>query len=188
LVHSVSGAAVSVIVSFLATPVVSRGCIVVVALVETRTTVKSLLHRGLGAGATSKVSVTTARRKRCGAGGEIVVRKGGEATTSIVRAAAVAPGEAHHVVMARRMERRCVGGHPSVGREATPITLVLCGLPIDGLEAIFELSRWTELPFANDGPNDGTATDGRSEHDEDGNGSAGEAGGAELRIAWAGRR
>lgn len=186
MVHSVSGAAV--VVSFLATLVVSGGCIVVVALVKTRTTVKSLLHRGLGAGATSKVSVTSARRKCCGPGGEIMVRKGGKATTSIIAAITVVPGEAHHVVMARRMERRRVGGHLSVGREATRITLVLCGLPIDGLEAILELSRRTELPFANDGPNDGAATDGRSEHDEDGNGGVGEAGGAELGIAWARRR
>lgn len=171
------------VVSFLATLIVSGGCIVIVAAVKTRTALKRFLHLGLGAGATSEVSVTTASRKCCGAGGEIVVRKWGEAASRIVRAATVAPGEAHHVVMTRRVERRCVGGHPMVSREAT---VVLCGLPVDGLKAILELRRRTELPFADDGPNDGAATDGRGEYNEDHNGSVGEAGSTNLTIVCAG--
>lgn len=79
------------VVSILATLVVSGGYVVIVAVVETRTALKSLLHLRLGAGATSEVSVTTARCKCCGAGGEIVVREWGEAASSIVRAATVAP-------------------------------------------------------------------------------------------------
>jgi hypothetical protein len=59
-----------------------------------------------------------------------------------------------------------------VGGEAT---VVLCGLPVDGLKAILELSRRTELPFANNGPDDGTATDGRGENDEDCSGGVREA-------------
>jgi hypothetical protein len=171
-----------VVVSFLATLVVSGGYVVVVAS-ETRTALKSLMHLWLGAGATSEVSVTTASRKWCGAGGEIVLRKGGEAARRIVRAATVAPGEAHQVVVARRVERRCVGGHPMVSRETT---LMLCGLPVDGLEAVLELRRRTELPFADDGPNDGAATDGRGEYNEDHNGGVGEAGSTNLTIVCAG--
>lgn len=72
-----------------------------------------------------------------------------------------------------------------VSREAT---VVLCGLPVDGLEAILELRRRTELPFANDGPNNGAATDGRGEYDEDHNGSVGEAGSTKLTVVCAGRR
>ena len=85
--------------------------------------------------------------------------------------------------MTRRVERRCVGGHPMVSREAT---VVLCGLPVDGLKAILELRRRTELPFADDGPNDGAATDGRGEYNEDHNGSVGEAGSTNLTIVCAG--
>ena len=92
------------VISFLGTVVVSGGGVVIVAMVETRTALKSLLHLGLGAGATSEVSVTTARRKCCGAGSEIVVRNWGDAASGIVRAATVAPGEAHHIVVARRVE------------------------------------------------------------------------------------
>ncbi len=122
---------------------------------------KSLLHLGLGARAARKVSVTTTGSKCCGASGEIVVRQWREAATGVIRRVAIAPAEAGHVLVTRRVERRRIGGYPTVGGEAT---VVLCGLPVDGLKAILELSRWTELPFANNGPDDGTATDGRGEY------------------------
>ena len=157
----------------------SGGWVVTVASIDAGTTVKSLLHLGLGAGTTSEVSITTTGRKGRGASGKVVVRYRGEATTSIVRAAAVAPGEAHHVVVTRRVERRRIGGHPTVSREAA---VVLCRLPVDGLEAILELSGGTELPLANNGPDDGAATDGRGEYDNDCQGGAREAGCTKLRI------
>jgi len=50
-----------------------------------------------------------------------------------------------------------------VRREAT---VVFRGLPVDGLKTILELGRGTELPLADNGPNDGTATDRCSEYDE----------------------
>jgi hypothetical protein len=62
--------------------------------------------------------------------------------------------------------------------------IVFRGLPVDGLEAILELSGGTELPFANDGPDDGTATDGRGEYDDDCDGGVREAGCTKLSIAW----
>ena len=133
---------------------------------------KSLLHLGLGARAARKVSVTTTGSKCCGASGEIVVRQWREAATGVIRRVAIAPAEAGHVLVTRRVERRRIGGYPTVGGEAT---VVLCGLPVDGLKAILELSRWTELPFANNGPDDGTATDGRGEYDEDCSGGVREA-------------
>lgn len=133
---------------------------------------KSLLHLGLGARAAREVSVTTTGSKCCGASGEIVVRQWREAATGIIRRVALAPSKAGHVLVTRRVERRRIGGHPTVGGEAT---VVLCGLPVDGLKAILELSRRTELPFANNGPDDGTATDGRGEYDEDCSGGVREA-------------
>jgi hypothetical protein len=131
--------------------------------------VKSLLHLGLEARAAREVSVTTTGSKCCGASGEIVVRQWREAAR---RRVAIAPAEAGHVLVTRRVERRRIGGHLTVGGEAT---VVLCGLPVDGLKAILKLSRRTELPFANNGPDDGTATDGRGEYDEDCSGGVREA-------------
>jgi len=51
----------------------------------------------------------------------------GEATTSTIRAAAVALGEAYHVVVTCRVEQRHIGGHPTVSGEAA---VMLCGLPL----------------------------------------------------------
>ncbi len=150
----------------------SGGRVVTVALIDAGATVKSLLHLGLGAGTTSEVSITTTGRKGRGASGKVVFRQRGKAATSIVRATAVAPGDAQ-VVVTRRVERRRIGGHPTVSGEAA---VVFCGLPVDGLEAIPELSGGAELPFANDGPDDGAATNGRGEYDDDCDGGAREAG------------
>ena len=46
---------------------------------------------------------------------------------STICATAVAPGEAYHVVVTRRVERRHIGGHPTVSGEAA---VMLCGLPL----------------------------------------------------------
>jgi len=51
----------------------------------------------------------------------------GEATMSTICATAVAPGEAYHVVVTHRVERQCIGGHPTVSGEAA---VMLCGLPL----------------------------------------------------------
>lgn len=158
--------------------------VVAVASIDAGTTVKSLLHLRLGAGTTSEVSITTTGRKGRGASGKVVVRQRREAATGIVHAAAVAPGEARYVVVTRRVERRRIGGHPTVSGEAA---VVLCGLPVDGLEAILELSGGTELPFANNGPDDGAATDGRGEYDKDCYGGVREAGCTKLSIACSSR-
>jgi len=175
-VHSVSRASIAVVVSLLATLVLmSGGWVVTVASIDAGTTVKSLLHLGLGAGTTSEVSITSTGRKGRGTSGKVVVRYRGESTT-----AAVAPGEAHQVVVTRRVERRRIGGHPTVSGETA---FVLCGLPVDGLEAILELSGGTELPLANNGPDDGAATNGRGEYDKDCQGGMREAGCTKLRIA-----
>jgi len=47
--------------------------------------------------------------------------------TSIICAATIALGEAHHVVMTCRVEQRRIGGHPTVSGEAA---VILCGLPL----------------------------------------------------------
>jgi len=177
--HSVSRVGIAVVESLLATLILmSGGRVITEASIDAGTTVKSLLYLRLGAGATSEVSITTTGRKGRGASGKVMLRQRGKAATSIVCAAAVAPGEAQ-VVVTRRVERRCIGGHPTVIGEAA---VVFCGLPVDGLEAILKLSGGTELPFANDGPDDGAATDGRGEYDEDGDGGVREAGCTKLRI------
>jgi hypothetical protein len=59
-----------------------------------------------------------------------------------------------------------------VSRKAT---VVLCGLPVDGLKAILELRGGAELPFADNGPNDRTTPNGRGEYDEDHYGGVREA-------------
>jgi hypothetical protein len=82
--------------------------------------------------------------------------------------------------MTGRMEGRRVGGGPTVSGEAT---VVLRGLPVNGLEAVLKLGRRTELPLADDGPNNGTATDGRGEHDNDCDGGMRKTGCTELSIA-----
>jgi hypothetical protein len=61
------------------------------------------------------------------------------------------------------VERRSVGRHPT-DRKAT---VVLCGLPVDGLKTILELSGGAELPFADNGPNDDAASNGRGNYNED---------------------
>lgn len=65
--------------------------------------------------------------------------------------------------MTSRVERRRVGRHPT-DREAT---VVLCGLPVNGFKTILELSGGAELPLADNGPNDDTASNGRGNYNED---------------------
>jgi len=69
--------------------------VVFIASVDTRAKLQSLLHLGLGAGATSEVSVATNGRS---ASGEIVVRQRGEAATGIIPRSTIASGKAHVVV------------------------------------------------------------------------------------------
>ena len=65
--------------------------------------------------------------------------------------------------MTCRVERRRVGRRPT-DREAT---VVVCGLPVDGLKTILELSGGAELPLADNSPNDHTASNGRGDYNED---------------------
>ena len=51
-----------------------------------------------------------------------------------------------------------------MGRKAT---VVVCGLPVDGLKTILELSGGAELPLADNSPNDHTASNGRGNYNED---------------------
>jgi hypothetical protein len=132
-----------------------------VGSVDTRATLQSLLHLGLGTRTTSKVGI--AANRRSSASGEIVVGYRGEATTGIIPRSTIASGKAHHVIVTSRVERRRVGRHPT-DREAT---VVLCGLPVNGFKTILELSGGAELPLADNGPNDDTASNGRGNYNED---------------------
>jgi hypothetical protein len=157
--RSISGASVIKVVGLL--HAISTW-VVFVGSVNTRATLQSLLHRGLGTGTTGKVSVAANRRSR--ASGEIVVRYRGEVASGIIPPSTVASGKAHHVIVACRVEGRRVGRPPTVGRKAT---VVLCGLPVDRLKTILELSGGAELPLANNGPKDYTSSNGRGNYDED---------------------
>jgi len=158
-VRSISGASVIVVVGLrddISTLVVFVGS------VDARATLQSLLHRGLGTGTTGKVSVAADRRRR--ASGEIMVRYRGEVTSGVIRPSTVASGKAHDVIVTCRVEGRRVGRHPTVGRKAT---VVVCRLPVDGFKTILELRGGAELPLADDGPNDHTASNGCGNDDED---------------------
>jgi hypothetical protein len=75
------------------------------------------------------------------------------------------------------MERRRVGRHPTVGRKAT---VVVCGLPVDGLKTIPKLSGGAELPLADNGPNDHTASNRCGNNNDDGYGRVREARATDL--------
>jgi hypothetical protein len=93
-----------------------------------------------------------------------VVRYRGEVASGVIPRPTVASGKAQYVIVTCRVERRRVGRHPTVSRKAT---VVICGLPVDGLKTILELSGGAELPLANNSPNDHTASNGRSNYNED---------------------
>jgi len=135
--------------------------VVFVGSVDTWATLQSLLHRGLGTGTTGKVSVAANRHGR--PSGEIVVRYRGEVARGVIPST-VASGKAHYVIVTCRVERRRIGMPPTVGRKTT---VVLCGLPVDGLETVPELSGGAEFPLADNGPNDHTASNGRGNYNED---------------------
>jgi hypothetical protein len=108
------------------------------------------------------------------------------ASSSIIGASAggvltVAAGEA--AVLVAGMERRTVGGGSAVRREAI---VVHRRLPVDGLEAVFELGRGTELPFADNGPNDSTPSNRCGKYDDDGQSGVRQTGAANCSIV--GRR
>ena len=143
----------------------------IIAPVDAHPTLEVLLHLWLGARATSKVSVAPNWRERRIASGEVVFGQRREAASSVVCTSAggvltVAAGEAANVFVAG-MERRRVGGDSAVRREAA---VVHRRLPVNGLEAVLELGRGTELPFADYGPNDSTTSNRRGKYDDDGQG------------------
>jgi len=156
--RSISGASVSIVVGLL--HAIST-LVVFVGSVNTRATLQSLQHRGLRTRTTGKVSVAANRRSR--ASGEIMVRYRADVASGVIPPSTVA----HHVIVACRVEGRRVGRPPTEGRKAT---VVLCRLPVDGLKTILELSGGAELPLADNGPNDHTASNGRGNYNEDHNG------------------
>lgn len=166
-VRSISGARGVKVVGFL--HAIST-LVIFVGSVDTRATLQSLQHLGLGTGTTGKVSVAANRHSR--ASSEVVVRYRAEVASGIISYSTVASGKAHHVIMTCRVERRRVGRTPTEGRKAT---VVFCGLPVDGFKTILELSGGTELPLANNGPNDHTASNGRGNYNEDRDGRMREA-------------
>ena len=55
-------------------------------------------------------------------------------------------------------------------------TVVLCGLPVDGLKTILKPGGRTEFPLADNSPNDSTPSNGCGEYDQNRHGCAREAG------------
>jgi hypothetical protein len=78
--------------------------VVFIASVDSRAILQSLLHLGLGAGATSEISVATNGRHINRARGEIVFRQRGEAATGVIPPSTIASGKAHHVIVTCRVE------------------------------------------------------------------------------------
>jgi hypothetical protein len=93
-VHSISNAGVAMIVSVMssvATLMVRREIrVVVVTSVDAGTTLEGFLHLRLGAGATSKVSITTNGRKCGRSSGEVVIGYRGEASPGVASTEAAA--------------------------------------------------------------------------------------------------
>jgi len=161
----------------------------IIATVDAQPTLEVLLHLRLGARATSEVSVASNRRERRRASGEVVFGQRREvASSGVIGASAggvltVAAGEAAAVFVAG-MERGGVGGDSAVRREAA---VVHRWLPVDGLEAVLELGRGTELPFADYGPDDSTSSNRCSEYDDDGQGGVRQTRAANCSIVGRGR-
>lgn len=78
--------------------------VVLVASIDTRAILHSLLHLRLGAGTTSEVGVATNGRKIRSPSGEIVLRQRGEAASGVVLRSTIASREAHHVLVTCRVE------------------------------------------------------------------------------------
>ena len=154
----------------------------IIAPVEAHSTLKVLLHLGLGAGATSKVSVTPNWRERRSASGKVVFGQRRETASSVKSASAgdVLTVAAREVaVIVARMERRRVGGNSAVRRKAA---VVHSRLPVDGLKAVLELGRRTEFPFTNYGPDDCNTSNRRGKYDDDGQGGVRQTRAARARI------
>ena len=131
-----------------------------------------LLHLGLRARAPSKISVSTNGRELSRTSGKVVV---GDAGDDSVR----------EVVCAVRCRADAASGHVfwAIGVErgrARDVAVVTDdaffradgGLPVDGLHAAFELRRRPELPFPDNGPDEGDAGDAGCNDDENGDGGA----------------
>jgi len=94
-IHLISSAGAIIVVSLLGR---SGPRVIFIALIEAGGTLQSLLHRRLGTGATSEVSVATNGCKCGRASGEIVLRQWGEAATGVIRPTTIASGKAHVVM------------------------------------------------------------------------------------------
>ncbi len=56
-----------------------------------------------------------------------------------------------------------MGDGSAASVETGHVVICTCWLPVDGLHAVFEVSRGLELPIANDGPEDEDTPDGSSD-------------------------
>jgi len=110
--------------------------------------VVDLMHlRGLGAGTTSKVRVTTDRCKHGRPGSKVVL---GEliavtisSSVSVAVAASRMEGRARHTAVS--------AGESTIGRRR--------GLEVDGVQALVEFLGTAELPLAEDSPNNAHSAD-----------------------------
>lgn len=146
---------------------VTRGGIVVVgSLVVQGDSVLRHLRRARSAG---EVSVSTNRRHRRSAGGEVVIRDGLEGRGSIDEAVSVAVVA---TVCGARMEGT-VGSGGSIALETCRARAVHARVPVDGVHAVVEVGGLLELRLSDDVPSNDYTTDGRSDSDNDGNGRLG---------------
>ena len=86
-------------------------------------------------------------------------------------------------VVVAGVERRRVGGGSAVCWEAT---VVHRRLPVYGIEAVLELGRGTELPFADYSPDDSTPSNRCGKYDDNGQGGVGQTRAANCSIAGRG--
>jgi hypothetical protein len=134
-------------------------------LVVNRHVAAVLLHRRagstrgierLGTGAAVEISVTTNRHQARGASGEVMISD----TVPVVGRGTIA---SHARLMASGVEGR---GDRAAVRCKTFIVRVR-GLPVDGLHTVLKLGRRTELPLADNGPDESNTTDAASDGSDD---------------------
>lgn len=110
----------------------------------------------LGAWAAVEIGVATNRHQARGTSGEVVISN----VVAVVRRGAVA---SHARLVASGVEG---GGNGAAVRRKTVVVRVR-GLPVDGLHAVLKLGRGPELPFADNGPNEGDTTNAAGDSSDD---------------------
>lgn len=146
--------------------------IILVMLIEARSTAQSFLHDRLGTrdGTACKVGIAANRCEMSGSWREIMIRERWNSTCAMSGTVRLA------VVVTRvgaRMEGRRVG--EGTARAWDSVVLTTIRPPVNGLHAVFEVSGRPELPFADEGPdNDGCAY-AHGDDNQDGHGSVGKS-------------